>query len=266
MNTNEIFDKLINAISSMSQVNSIGMSGSSALPKAGESDVDLFIYCDSIPHADHRLSALEAIKNSLDTINVQIFEGKSWGIGDFVSIDGIETWMMYFTEKDALADVESILLGEQPDIIGSYYPIGRCATLSNINILYDQKGFLTSMKTKLSVYPPQLAQTIIKHHIGLLYDFEEWDRAVKRKDVLFHHYALDSSIDHFLQTLFAFNNCYFPSRKRSYESIRKFTRAPEKCEERLLQVLRRGGYPDGIHESYEIWRSLLDEWRTIIAG
>lgn len=266
MNSNEILVRLIHAISSLGEVDAIGMSGSLAIPRAGEGDIDLFIYCDDIPPADKRRSALEDIRDALDVIRIQVFEGQNWGSGDLISLNGVETWLMYFRENDAAADVEAILNGEYPDRVGDYYPIGRCAMLSRINILYDRKGFLAGMKARLSVYPGPLAQTLVNHHLGCLDDVEDLDRGAARKDALFYHYALDVSIDHFLQALFALNKRYFPSRKRSFEYIHQFARKPENCEERLLQVLRQGGYPEGITESYAIWRGLLGELRNMANG
>ena len=46
----EAFTKLIGALSALPRVSAIGQSGSGSLPVANESDVDVFLYCDGIPH------------------------------------------------------------------------------------------------------------------------------------------------------------------------------------------------------------------------
>jgi hypothetical protein len=263
MNTDGIFNKLIGAISSMNEVHSIGKSGGHTLPEAGESDIDLFIYCDDIPTIEKRRSALFSVENNLSGIDLNVFEGGNWGIGDRVFMNGIETWLMYFLENDTLAEIDSILHGERADREGSYYPIGRCAMFTGIHILYDKGGYLASMKKKLSIYPPPLAKTLTHYHMGCLEDVEDLNRAVVRKDAPFYHYALDVSLDHFLQALFALNKCYFPSRKRSMEYIRKFSQTPKDCDERLLQALKLGSEPKSISASYEIWKQLVEELKNL---
>lgn len=90
-------------------------------------------------------------------------------------------------------------------------------------------------------------------------DVEDLERAAVRKDVLFYHFALDIALDHFLQALFALNRVYFPSRKRSLELAGNFGLKPEDCSERLLEVIRLGGRPEGISQSYSLWKDIINE-------
>ena len=263
MSSEGFFDQLIDAISSMVEVHSIGKSGGRTLPEAGESDIDVFIYCEDIPPIEKRSAALFSVESNLGGIDLAVFEGGNWGTGDRVFMNGIETWLMYFLEKDTVTDIDSILRGERPDREGSFYPVGRCAMFTGIHILYDKDGFLASMKEKLSNYPVLLAKKLMHYHMGCLEDVEDLNRAVVRKDALFYHYALDVSLDHFLQALFALNKCFFPSRKRSMNYIRKFSQTPKDCEERLLQVLKMGSEPAGISASYEIWQQLVEELKSL---
>jgi hypothetical protein len=184
---------------------------------------------------------------------INVFEGGHWGTGDFALINGVETWLMYFTVNENSNDVEAILNGEYPDKLDNYYyPVGRCAMLKNIDILYDRNDYLQSLKERLSQYPEKLAKILVQYHFDELDDREDLERAVTRKDVLFYHFALDIAIDHFLQALFAMNKTYFPSRKRTLDFIRKFSIKPEGCEEQLLDVVRLGACPESISQSYEI--------------
>ena len=267
-NTEKILDSLIDNISTIEEVQSIGISGGKhPIPKAGEGDFDVFIFCDTIPRLDKRKSILSQFGDSLQDVKVNVFEGGHWGIGDFVVINGVETWLMYFTVNETSKDIEAILNGEYPDKLNNYYyPVGRCAMFTKISVEFDRKGFLPSIKEMLSEYPDKLAETISQYHLDKLENTEDLDRAVIRKDVWFYHFAMDLALDRFLQALFALNRTYFPSRKRNINFINNFEIKPEKCEERLLEVVKLGSYPEGIPQSYQLWSNLVDELKDICNG
>ena len=261
--TGEILELLTGKISSIDGVQSIGISGGkTSLPKAGEGDIDIFIYCDKIPGPKARQKVLDQFADLLEEVRINVFEGGHWGIGDLVIINGVEAWLMYFTTDETLRDLDSILNGDYPDKLDNYYyPIGRCAMLKNISILYDRNDFLCLLKKRLSKYPDRLAAKLAEYHMEALEDTEDLERAVMRRDILFYHFAIDIAIDHFLQALFAINRTYFPSRKRTLGFIEDFDKKPKECCERLLDVVRLGSCPESIGQSYELWCKLVDELR-----
>lgn len=263
--TEKILDTLIGKITTIREVQSIGISDSKKpLPKAGEGDIDIFIYCDMIPEFEKRQAIINQLGDMLQKSKINVFQGGHWGIGDLVLIDAVETWLMYFTVSETLNEVESILNGEYPDKLDNYYyPIGRLAMLKNIDILYDRNNFLYSLKKRLSEYPNNLAKTLEQYHLAELEDTEDLERAVNRKDVLFYHFAIDIAIDHFLQALFAINKSYFPSRKRTLSIIKNFSVKPERCDEQLLEVVRLGACPESIEKSYELWTNIVNELNKI---
>jgi hypothetical protein len=263
--TEVIINSLVEGISTMKEVQSIGISGSkTSLPKAGEGDIDIFIYCHIIPKIEKRQALINQMGDLVQEGKVNVFEGGHWGIGDFVLINDVETWLMYFTVNETLSDIESILNGDHPDKLDNYYyPIGRCAMLKNINVLYDKNDFLCSLKKRLYEYPDKLLGALIQYHLDKLEDIEDLERAVNRKDVLFYHFALDIAIDHFLQALFAFNRTYFPSRKRTLHFIKNFDIKPERCSERLLDIVKLGSCSEGISQSYALWSDMVDELKKI---
>ncbi len=260
-NTEKIIDSLINSLSTIREVQSIGISGNKTpLPKAGEGDIDIFIYCDMIPEFSKRQAVINELGDLLQNSKINVFEGGHWGIGDYILINGVETWLMYFTESETLDDVESILNGDYPDLQDNYYyPVGRLAMLKNINVLYNKNGFLYSLKERLSEYPEKLAEILIQYHLNELKDIEDLERAVIRKDVLFYHFAMDIAMDHFLQALFAINRTYFPSRKRTLEFINNFSNKPEGCSENLLKVIKLGSCSEDINQSYVLWSNMVNE-------
>jgi hypothetical protein len=261
LETQIILEGLINQISGISNVSSIGISKSKAsIPNPGEGDIDVFIYCDRIPKTEERQSAFNDFKSIIADVNYNILQGGHWGVGDFAAVNGVEVWFMYFTLDETTTQIEAILKGENPEKLDNYYyPIGRCAMLKEMNILYDENGFLAGLKEMLLLYPDQLAGILTEHHMKELKDTEDLERAAARADVLFYHFALDIAIDHFLQALFAMNKTFFPSRKRNLEFIEEFKLKPEGCSERLLEVVALGSTSEGIGTSFNQWVKLKNE-------
>lgn len=259
------FHSLAGRLSELPGVLSVGRSGGGRkLPASGaDGDIDVFLYCDAIPDEISREAALASMGGCLADARAGVFSGGRWGAGDFARIEGVDTWLMFFTVREAQAEVESILNGDHPGREGGFYPTGRCAMYLGMEILCDRTGFLASLKERLSVYPDTLAERLARHHLYALDDTEDFERAVARKDSLFYHFALENALDHYLQALFALNKTFFPSRKRSLEYIARFEKKPEKCEERLLDTIRLGGAEDGIEASYAVWTALVRELHAL---
>lgn len=256
MNLTERMSSLIRTVSAIPGVQAIGKSGGPELPKSGENDIDLFVYCSQVPELQVRSDALEAI----GLMNANTQQGGHWGIVDLVLLNGIETYLMYFTLDETINSIREIIDGMYPDKLDNYfYPTGRLATFLNMAVLHDQIGFLYSLKQRLANYPHKLSSVLTEYHLEQLGDTEDLQRAVSRSDVLFYHFALDLALDHFLQALFALNKTYFPSRKRSFEHIERFTLKPGCCSERLSDVIRLGSTPEMIGASYELWKALVSD-------
>ena len=260
----EYYNRLINTVSEIDDVCAIGKSGGEKLPGQGESDIDIFVFCDEIPNVTKRQSAINKLGAIVNKMKFSETSGKFWGICDFVTIAGIDICLMYFTVAEMNKDINSVLDGTRLDRENEYfYPTGQCATFENMYILYDKNRYIENMKEKLTVYPTVLSEKLFNHHIVKINDTEDFDRAVTRKDVLFYHSTLETAIDHFLQALFAFNKCYFPSRKRSIQFFDNFAYKPINCSERLLRVIERGSKPESLRQSYDIWSELCMEFLEI---
>jgi hypothetical protein len=257
---NEGFLSLIDVVSRIYEVVSIGKSGGKELPDASESDIDIFVFCNAIPSIETRQMAINMLGGIISGLKISDYEGRFWGTCDFVTLNGVEICLMYFTIDKINAEIESILHGERIDKEDNYfYPTGRCASMLSLYTLYDKTGYINSTKEKLSVYPSDLSEKIIKYHLCKINDTEDFERALSRKDVLFYHFVLENALDHFLQVLFAINKCYFPSRKRSLQFINTFSIKPLDCSEKLLQAIALGGSAESLSHSYSIWKSLYNE-------
>jgi len=253
--------KLVNRLACQKLVRAIGLSGGERpFPKPGEADIDLFVYCTVIPARDERQEMLLSVQGDIGQVEIGKVESGHWGQGDCFLMAGVETWLLYFTIAEACTELEAILDGQYLGRLDSYYyPMGRCAMWKAMRVFYDPDGVLGSFKQRLAEYPEELASKVIEHHLQALDDVEDLERAVRRKDVFFFHFALDLGLDHFLQALFAVNREYFPSRKRSDIYIQGFQFKPAECEQRLRQVVALGGNAETLGQSYEAWNCLVSD-------
>jgi len=251
------YNLLINTIREIDGVLSIGKSGGGAIPEHNESDIDIFVFCNQVPDANIRQIIISKIGPAVSWMKISETAGRFWGVCDFATIDNTDICLMYFTVSDMNDEIESVLNGSRLDRESEYfYPTGRCATFLSMYILYDKTGYIADMKEKLSVYPQSLAEKLYFHHIRKINDGEDFERAVSRGDILFYHATLELAIDHFLQALFALNQCWFPSRKRTLQFAQEFKIKPRDCFERLLKVIELGSVAETLAQSYEIWSAL----------
>ena len=206
--------ELLQSVSTMAMVCAIGRTGdASIIPEAGEGDIDIFVYGDEIPGYEARKAVYDKNSALYQQCKMQVCEGGVWGTGDVFIINGVDTMLMYFRTDETLAYLEKILAGKYLDSIDDFYPIGRCATLKNISVLYDATGFLASIKERLMVYPDQLASKMVSHHLVGSMTTRILSGLVTRKDVLFYHHVLEASMDHYLQALFAAQDL-FPQQEK----------------------------------------------------
>lgn len=259
----ETFDKLINQLSQLKSVKVIGISGElKPFPEPGKGDFDIFIYCDEVPSEQVRYDNLRELSESIKNVKSNVFCNDEWGLSDYCTIEGIDTWMMYLNKDDVEKNAQEILSGKYLGKIDNYYyPIGRLAMLKNLTVLYESDSFIKQLKSILETYPDILKEKIISYNLNALDDVEDLERAMYRKDVLFFHFALDLAIDHFLMVLFALNETYFPSRKRSLQYIEKFEKKPSQCTERLLSIIKNGAEAETLENSYETFRQLCEDLR-----
>lgn len=256
--------KLLDKVSNIEVIRAIGQTGDiNFVPKAGEADIDIFVFGDKVPSYEERKAVYDKVITLFEERYMNVCEDGVWGTGDVFIIDGVETMLMYFSTDETLKYVDDILAGKHLDSTRGFYPVGRCSTLKNINIIYDELGILACLKEKLSIYPDELKNAMTAFHLSKTNDEEDFGRALLRKDVLFYHQVLEVSIDHYLQALYAVNKTYYPSRKRTKQYIDSFEIKPENCYERLLEVIRFGSSPEDIEKSYSIWCELVSDLKCI---
>ena len=260
MNIKECFDALMASLQKSDGVLSIGKSGGEKLPEKDESDIDIFVICDSVPSVEERQNAVESLGDAVTGSSIHETAGRFWGVCDFIFVSGADICLMYFTAAGMDAEIETVLNGSRLNREDEYfYPTGRCASFLSMHILCDKTGYIAGMKKRLADYPRHLAEMQFNYHIKKINDAEDFSRAVSRGDVLFYHAVLESALDHYLQALFALNRRYFPGRKRSLQFIEQFDIKPDECAFRLLRTIELGASEETLHQSYKIWSALCDE-------
>ena len=254
------FDELIHTLKKLPTLLAIGKTGGVTLPEDGFSDIDLFLFCKQIPAREVRELNYAILPRSIRVVEFGSEEHAHWGLVDSILIEEQEVYLMYFTRSNFDASIDAILLGERTEREENYfYPTGRLASIQGMYTFYDPDGYLANIKSHVSTYPDTLRDAILSRCLPKIDDEEDFLRAIRRNDVFFFHSTLDLALDRFLQTLFALNRTYFPSRKRSPEFIRGFAIKPEDCEARLERVVALGACPDTLEASYEVWQSLCND-------
>lgn len=267
MSINDKVACLLDEVSQLDDVIAIGRTGTiEANPRPGESDIDIFVFCDRIPGEETRKAAYQRRSELFADCALTVCAGGDWGTGDVLDVDGVETMLMYFRMDETMAYLDEVRAGKRTASVNGFYPIGRVATIRSINITHDRTGALASLQESLAVYPDELREAMVRAHLRRAYDEEDLGRSVLRKDVLFYHQVLEDALDHYLQVLYATNRTYFPSRKRIEQYIAGFALKPDRCYERLLAVVRLGADAETIGASVSEWRSLVDDLRSICAA
>ena len=126
----EYYNLLIKSVLEIKEVVAIGKSGGKTLPVNGESDIDVYIFCNRIPKLSERQAAIQNLGNAVDSVKYSENSSRFWGTMDFLYLDNTEICLMYFTTTYMNEEIESVLDGRRlykED--GIFYPTGRCATM-----------------------------------------------------------------------------------------------------------------------------------------
>ena len=111
----KIFDTLMESISKIEQVHSIGKTGSKKILKSVENDVDVFVFCIEIPDFQIRKNIYSDIKK-IKLTETQNFKSKHWGSVDILEIDGIEICLIYFSISKTIKEIDIILYSKRAQI------------------------------------------------------------------------------------------------------------------------------------------------------
>lgn len=238
MNANDFRDKLTKLISEIPAACGIGQTGDLNAPLVpGKSDIDMFVICDKVPSREERLELYQALKGSYDSLQMEVCAGGIWGCGDIFICEGIDVMPMYFTVSEMQNYLEEVLDCRHLEKEGRFYPVGRLASIENLNVLWEKDESWTKIISLVKKHPSNFFEAWYHNEVSRIIDEEDLGRAELRHEVLFFHQVVEEFLDHFLQALYALNNQYFPSRKRTEKTIESFTDKPKNCAARLAHIV-----------------------------
>lgn len=256
--------ELIWQLTSSDKVKGIGQTGNihqELIPR--KSDIDLFVLCSEVPTTNER-KLMYAALNSIDfNLSIEVCTGGHWGYCDILKIDEIDLMPMYFTVQEMQEYLESVLQSKQLNKDGTFYPVGRLASIASINILYEEDNTWTVLKEMVNTKPYSFFKDWYQNEIEQVLDEEDIGRAELRNDILFFHQVLENALDHLLQALYAINDCYFPSRKRTGAALDGFKQKPENCYDRLKEMVLFGASQDNMDRAIKQLRALTQEVKDL---
>lgn len=251
---------LVNCLSRQSCVKGILQTGDVNAPLVpGQSDIDLFVLCDSVPDADARKAFYRALGEAGEQAQMNVSNGGVWGYGDIFLVDGIDIMPMYFETREMAGYIEEVLSGAHLNREGRFYPVGRLASVDTGTILYEESGEWTDLQSRTREYPAEFFRRYFAVQAGQILDEEDLGRVLLRKEVLFYHQVLEEAVDHLLQALYAANRRYFPSRKRTEQDVASFDRVPKDFCVRLRGILTDSVREEGIERSVHDLKRLAAE-------
>ena len=261
---NELKNNLVDILSEHEMIYGIGQTGDINAPLIpGKSDIDLFVLCKEVPSFEERRKLYTKISVSYEKLDMQVCAGGIWGYGDIFLCDGIDVMPMYFTIDEMTEYIEEVMACKHLAKDGRFYPIGRLASIETINVLYDRNKTYETIVNRVKSHPQELFENWYDSEISQAIDEEDLSRAALRHEVLFYHQVVEEFLDHFLQALYAKNLCYFPSRKRTQNAISEFNKKPDRCYERLMQIVELGVKESTIDQSIEELRKICEELKEI---
>lgn len=226
----------------------------------GKSDIDLFVLCSEVPSQEERQMYYSMLQSADYTLQMEVCSGGLWGNGDILITDGIDNMPMYFAINEMLEYLKEVLDCKHLDKAGRFYPVGRLASISSINILYEKNDTWTELKNMVNSKPYYFLKTWFEKEISQVMDEEELGRLELHKEVIFFHQVLEEALDYLLDALFAINDCNFPRRKRTMSAIDGFQCKPQNCYSRLLTMVLNGGTDNTtINKAIDELRSMTNE-------
>lgn len=260
MNANEFKMTLVSVLRKDPRILGIAQTGDPNAPLVpGKSDIDLFVLCESVPTQEERLAAYQELAGMHDGVTMQVCAGGVWGYGDIFMAGGIDVMPMYFPIGEMRADLDELLAGKRIEKEGRFYPIGRLASIETIHVLYEKENSWSELIAKVRSHPKELFDRWYQSEAARMIDEEDLSRAELRHEVWFFHQVAEEFLDHFLQALYAKNDCYFPSRKRNESAVDSFAKKPADCSRRLHNLIRLAAYEDTIDAAVSEIRSLARE-------
>jgi hypothetical protein len=195
MNAMLLKEELVSTLAKIDVVKGIGQTGDMNVQLIpGKSDIDLFVLCSTIPSKDERQALYATLQPACFKLQMEVCQGGLWGYGDILLVDGIDIMPMYFTVSEMREYLEEVLQCKHLGKTGRFYPVGRLASVSSINILYETFDTWTALVRMVNSKPYSFFKEWFESEISQVLDEEDLGRAILRKEVLFFHQVLEDAV------------------------------------------------------------------------
>ena len=228
-----MFDRLIQALSALPQVEAIALGGSRAGTNHDEkSDYDVYLYCTAPIDEDVRRPLLEQFCSYMEIGN------HFWELEDNGTLkNGVDIDILYRNLDDFTADLSWVVEGCHSR---NGYTTCMWHNLRTCKILWDKGGRLTAAQKRFDVpYPTALKANIIENNRKLLHGIlPSYDgqirKAAGRQDLVSINHRVSAFLESYFDILFALNEQTHPGEKRLISLARQMCPIlPKHFEENL---------------------------------
>lgn len=240
------FEKIIEKLSSLDEVEAIALGGSRATgANDAKSDYDIYVYItDDIPISIKR----EILSEYCDIMEIS---NHYWELEDNcimkdnIAIDIIYRSIDRFSEF--IADIVEKHIAFNGYTTCFWHNVVTC------KVLFDRNGRLQAMKKRFTVpYPQELKKNIIKKNMNLLsgclpsYD-KQIAKTVARKDFVSVNHRVAAFLESYFDIIFALNEKTHPGEKRLLELAREQCEILPKDFEKNFDELFKAMYTENLN-------------------
>ena len=231
-----MFEKLIEELSELPQIEAIALGGSRAGNRFDEkSDYDVYLYCTGPVSEEVRRGILEKYCSYMELGN------SFWELEDNCTLsNGIDMDILYRNLDDFTRGLSYVVEQCQP-----YNGYTTCMwhNLLTCKVLYDRNGRLAEAKERFAVpYPAQLKANILDRGWKLLHGsmpaYElQIKKAVQRGDLVSINHRVAAFLESYFDVIFALNEQTHPGEKRLMSICMDTCKILPNCFEENLNAL-----------------------------
>lgn len=238
-----------------------------------ESDVDLGLYYR--PPLD--VPALRAVAGEVAAADGEVTEPGAWGPwvdgGAWLHVNGVAVDWLYRNVDRVRAAWHDAAEGRFAFHAQVGHPLGvpdfaYAGELALGIVLADPSGELTALRRQVSVYPPPLADAVMRRGLweaGFCLDIAH--KAVPRADTAYVAGCLFRAMELCAHVLHAYNGHWLINEKGAVAAAGRLAQAPAAFSARVHGLLARlGDQPDELAHALAVAAGMLEEVRAACGG
>lgn len=121
----------------------------------------------------------------------------------------------------------------------SFRPYTLLGLLENATCLWEDKEFITKMKSTIRPFPAQLKENIISENLAVFQEsLSDLENIAQRElGLLAFQFMFFRALDAAIQILFALNEVYYPASKREEMHLLRLSKLPQAMIELIVELL-----------------------------